>query len=182
MNLAVQAPGKELKSEEKKLFARVRQTLWDYEPLRASHADIVIGIRGRSVRLSGRVRTATHKVLAEVLVRRLEGVDEVSNALVSDPEVVRDVADALAADPRTAPYVIRVDSRHGAVTLQGEVPDAATAQAAVDVASRVPRVALVRNQLTPGGPTYPPVALGAPAPGAHATDAPALEGVGTLSG
>jgi hypothetical protein len=162
MNLAAQRPGKHLRGEERKLFAQVRQTLWDYEPLRASHADITIGIRRGSVTLSGRVRTVTHKILAEVLTRRLSGADEVINQLVADPEVVRDVADALAADPRTAPYVIRVDVRHGLATLQGEVPDAATSQAAVDVASRATSVALVRTQLTLGGPTYPPIALAPP--------------------
>jgi osmotically-inducible protein OsmY len=168
MNMAVQTPGKQLRGDEKKLFARVRQTLWDYEPLRASHADITIGIRRASVTLSGRVRTVTQKILAEVLTRRLSGVDDVINHLVADPEVVREVADALAADPRTAPYVIRVEVRHGLATLQGQVDDAATSQAAVDVAARVPSVALVRNQLTLGGPTLPAVALGAP------SDSPAL--------
>ncbi len=159
MNWVVQAPARNLGGDEKKLFVRVRQTLWDYEPLRASHAEIVIGIRGRSVRLSGRVRTTNQKVLAELLTRRLAGVDDVTNDLVADPEVVRQVADALALDSRTAPYVLRVDSRHGVVSLQGEVPDEATSQAALAIASAVPSVALVRNQLAVGGPTRPPAAL-----------------------
>jgi osmotically-inducible protein OsmY len=164
MNWVVQAPSKELRGEERKLFSRVRQTLWDYEPLRASHAEIRVGIRGRLVRLGGRVRTLNQKVLAEVLTRRLPEVEEVSNEIVADPEVVRAVADALAADPRTAPYVLRVDCRHGIVSLQGEVPDEATAQAAIATAAGVPSVALVRNQLTLGGPVYPPVALTSAAP------------------
>jgi osmotically-inducible protein OsmY len=161
MNWVVQAPAKNLRGDEKKLFTRVRQTLWEYEPLRASHAEIAIGIRGASVRLSGRVRTTNQKILAELLARRLAGVEDVANDLIADPEVVRQVADALAADARTAPYVLRVDAHHGVVTLQGEVPDAATSQAAIGVASSVPSVALVRNQLTLGGATLPPVALSA---------------------
>ena len=159
MNWVVQAPGKDLRGDERKLFARVRQTLWDYEPLRASHAEIVIGIRGASVRLNGRVRTTTQKILAELLTRRLAGVEDVANDLIADPEVVRQVADALATDPRTAAYVLRIDSQHGVVTLQGDVPDVATSEAALAVASAVPSVALVRNQLTQAGPTLPAVAL-----------------------
>jgi osmotically-inducible protein OsmY len=159
MNWVVQAPARNLGGDEKKLFVRVRQTLWDYEPLRASHAEIVIGIRGSSVRLSGRVRTTNQKVLAELLTRRLQGVDDVTNDLVADPEVVRQVAHALALDSRTAPYVLRVDSRHGVVSLQGDVPDEATSQAALAIASAAPGVALVRNQLTVGGPTRRSAAL-----------------------
>jgi osmotically-inducible protein OsmY len=170
MNWVVQAPARNLRGDEKKLFARVRQTLWDYEPLRASHAEIVIGIRGGSVRLSGRVRTTNQKVLAELLTRRLVGVDDVTNDLIADPEVVRQVADALAADTRTAPYVLRVDSRHGVVSLQGDVPDEVTSQAALAIASAAPSVALVRNQLALGGPILPPVALIAE------SDQPALPG------
>ncbi len=109
-------------------------------------------------------------MLAELLTRRLAGVDDVTNDLIADPEVVRQVADALAADPRTAPYVLRIDSRHGVVSLQGDVPDEANSQAALAIASAVPSVALVRNQLTLGGPVLPPVALIAE------SDQPALPG------
>ena len=59
------------------------------------------------------------KLIAKVLVERMTDVDDVTNELISDPEVVRAVADALAQDERTAAYVIRVDSRHGVVVLRG---------------------------------------------------------------
>lgn len=160
LNWVVQAPGSELRGGEKKLFTRIRQKLWDYEPLRASHAEIEIGIHGRTVHLSGRVRTLNQKVLAELFTRRLSDVDEVVNDLVADPDVVRAAADALAADPRTAPYVIRLDARHGVLTLAGDVPDATTIQAALDITSHVVVVAMVRSLLTIGGPTYPPVSVG----------------------
>src|SRR5207248_4894235 len=38
----VRAPDRELLRGEKKIYTRVRRTLWDYEPLRASHAEIFI--------------------------------------------------------------------------------------------------------------------------------------------
>jgi len=155
----VQAPGSDLRGDEKKLFSRARQTLWDYEPLRASHAEINIGIRGHVVHLLGRVRTLNQKVLAELLVRRMSDVADVVNDLVADPEVVRAVADALAADPRTAPSIVQVDARHGVVFLRGQVPDAATARSAIEIASRLPTTALVRSLLTIGGPVYPPAAV-----------------------
>ena len=144
---------------DKKLWVKVRQTLWDYEPLRASHAELGIEVRGGMVRLSGRVRTVAQKIIAEVLVKRLDGVEMVSNELIADPEVIRSVADALAADPRTAPYVIQVDARHGVVSLTGDVPDEATQQAAIALAAQSPLCAAVRDKLTMGGPTYDPYAL-----------------------
>jgi osmotically-inducible protein OsmY len=162
MTWVVRAPEQGLAKHEKKLYTLVRRTLWDYEPLRASHAEIFIDIDGPAVRLRGRVRTLPQKIIAEALVQRLPDVSTVTNELVADPEVIRAVADALAHDERTAAYVIRVDSRHGIVTLRGEVPSEAVQQAAIDVAARVPMVGTVRNQLVIGGQPQPAVALARP--------------------
>jgi osmotically-inducible protein OsmY len=155
----VRAPDRPLHGEEKKTYTRVRRVLWDYEPLRASHAEIFIDVDGRHVRLTGRVRTIPQRLIAEMLVKRLSGVDDVVSDLVSDAEVVRAVADALARDTRTAPYVIQVDSRHGIVSLRGEVPHQQVAETAAAVAARVPLVATVRSAHTIGGQTFEPVAL-----------------------
>src|SRR3979411_3222310 len=100
MTWVVRAPDRELQREEKKLYTRVRRVLWDYEPLRASHAEIFIDVEGDAVRLRGRVRTLPQKIIAEVLVERTTDVGSVLNELVADPEVVRAVADALAQDER----------------------------------------------------------------------------------
>src|SRR5690242_5016004 len=89
-------------------------------------------------------------------------VASVVNDLIADPDVVREVADALAQDERTAPYVIRVDSRHGVVSLRGEVASEATQEAALSIASAVPSVATVRNYLTVGGVALPAIALAKP--------------------
>src|SRR5882762_4768315 len=105
MSWVVRAPARELQKHEKKLYTRVRRVLWDYEPLRASHAEIFIDVQNDAVRLRGRVRTLPQKIISEMLVRRMTDVDSVTNDLVADPEVVRAVADALAQDERTAAYV-----------------------------------------------------------------------------
>jgi osmotically-inducible protein OsmY len=140
----------------------VRRGLWDYEPLRASHAEIFIDVEGDQVRLRGRVRTMPQKLIAAGLAERMPEVGSVTNDLIADPEVVRAVADALAMDERTAAYVVRVDSRHGLVTLRGEVPSQSIQDAASQIAGEVPIVASVRNQLTIGGSARPAVALPRP--------------------
>jgi osmotically-inducible protein OsmY len=158
----VRAPDRDLERAEKKIYSRVRRVLWDYEPLRASHAEIFIDVEGHTVRLRGRVRTMPQKLIAEVLVERVADIDVVTNELISDPEVVRAVADALAQDERTAAYVIRVDSRHGIVTLRGDVPSEAVQQAALEIVATESLVNGVRNQLAIGGAVQPAVALKRP--------------------
>jgi osmotically-inducible protein OsmY len=158
----VRAPDRKLAQAEKKIYSRVRRVLWDYEPLRASHAEIFIDVDGQSVRLRGRVRSLPQKLIAEMLLERMADVGGVTNELIADPDVVRAVADALAQDERTAAYVLRVDSRHGLVILRGAVPSEAVQQAAIDIASGVPIVNSVRNQLTIGGQTLPAIALARP--------------------
>src|SRR5262249_635151 len=151
MSWVVRAPAGELRGEEKRLYTRVRRVLWDYEPLRASHAEIYIDVEGRTVHLPGRVRTLPQKIIAAAIVQRMAEVDTVSNELIADPEVVRAVADALAQDERTAPYVVRVEARHGIVFLRADVPNKVVEAAVIEVASGVPNVASVRSMLSRGG-------------------------------
>jgi osmotically-inducible protein OsmY len=170
LSWVVRAPERNLERAEKKTYTRVRRVLWDYEPLRASHAEIFIDVDGDQVRLSGRVRTMPQKLIAGVLVERMPEVASVVNDLIADPEVVRAVADALAQDDRTAAYVIRVESRHGVVGLRGEVASEAIQEAALGIASSVPSVATVRNYLSVGGTPLPAVALSRPSQAADVVD------------
>jgi BON domain len=162
LSWVVRAPDRELERAEKRLYTRVRRALWDYEPLRASHAEIFIDVDGNNIRLRGRVRTMPQKLIARVLVARMDEIESVTNDLIADPDVVRAVADALAQDERTAPYVIRVDARHGNVILRGEVPSEAVQQAALEIAATAPLVDSVRNQMTVGGEPLAAVALARP--------------------
>lgn len=174
MSWVVRAPERDLERAEKKTYTRVRRVLWDYEPLRASHAEIFIDVEGDQVRLRGRVRTLPQKLIAGVLVERMSEVGSVINELIADPDVVREVADALAQDERTAPYVLRVDSRHGVVSLRGEVPSSTVEETAVTIASAVPTVATVRNHLVVGGEPRPAIALAKPRPRADEPDLDAV--------
>jgi len=176
LSWVVRAPDRELDRGEKKTYSRVRRVLWDYEPLRASHAEIFIDIQGDEVRLRGRVRTQPQKLIAGGLVERMPEVGSVVNELVADPDVIRAVADALAADSRTAAYVLRVDARHGLVTLRGQVPTQEIAQAAIAIASTVPDVASVRSQISVGGDARPAIALSRPTPVADVLDIDAVSG------
>jgi osmotically-inducible protein OsmY len=164
LSWVVRAPDRALERSDKKIFTRVRRVLWDYEPLRASHAEIYIDVDRGSVRLRGRVRTLPQKLIADVLVSRMQDVGSVTNDLIADPDVVRAVADALAQDDRTAAYVIRVEARHGVVTLRGEVATEAIQTAAVQITASVPLVNSVRNQMSVGGDPRPAVALARSAP------------------
>ncbi|GAC1323216.1 MAG: hypothetical protein NVSMB2_20790 [Chloroflexota bacterium] len=155
MSWVVRAPDRDLQRDEKKIYSRVRRTLWDYEPLRASHAEIFIDVDGSAIRLRGRVRTLPQKSIAASLVARMSDVASVTNELIADPEVVRQVADALAQDARTAPYVLQVDSRHGVVTLRGQVPSELVLQAALDVTATVLSISSVRHAIVIGGEAYP---------------------------
>jgi len=170
LSWVVRAPDRALERSEKKLYTQVRRVLWDYEPLRASHAEIYIDVKGDAVRLRGRVRTLPQKLIASVLVERMADVSAVTNELIADPDVVRAVADVLAQDERTAAYVIRVDARHGVVTLRGAVPAPSIQATAVQLAADVPLVNSVRNQLTIGGDPRPAVALMRTAPTADVRD------------
>jgi len=178
LSWVVRAPDRALERSERKLYSRVRRVLWDYEPLRASHAEIYIDVNGDAVRLRGRVRTLPQKLIARGLVERMPEVGSVDNDLIADPEVVRAVADALAQDERTAPYVIRVDARHGVVTLRGEVPTESIQSAAFEIAGSVPTVNSFRNQLTIGGDPRPAIALARPARQADVPDPAAASASG----
>lgn len=174
MSWVVRAPERNLERAEKKTYTRVRRVLWDYEPLRASHAEIFIDVDGDRVRLRGRVRTLPQKLIARALVERMPEVGAVVDDLIADPDVVRAVADALAQDDRTAPYVIRVEARHGVVGLRGEVASEAIQEAALSIASAVPTVATVRNYLAVGGAALPAFALAKPRPVADEPDPTAV--------
>jgi len=71
MSWVVRAPDRNLERHEKRLHSQVRRVLWDYEPLRASHAEIFIEIEGSTIRLRGRVRTLPQKLIAAMLVERM---------------------------------------------------------------------------------------------------------------
>jgi osmotically-inducible protein OsmY len=145
----------DLPEADRQVLDRIRRTLWDYEPLRATRPDLDISVHEGLVHLRGRVRTSAIKEIAELLVHRLPAVRAVRNDLIADPEVVRAVADAFAVDPEIGPACPIVDCRDGVVILIGAVPSDEIARRAVELAIAVPLVASVTSHLR----VVPPVAV-----------------------
>jgi osmotically-inducible protein OsmY len=177
-------PPNGLKGADRRLFLAVRRRLLDHEPLRASHPQLGLDVDGGTVRLGGRVRTLALKEIAGYLCKRLEGVQEVRNELLSDTEVQRQVADALAADDKLGPLCLRVDVRDGVASLSGDLPTPELEEQAVRVARRAPGVADVRSELAVRPPQRPPTAPSKPLPVAEAAGTTTAGGAaaGTRSG
>ena len=130
----------------------IEDALQAYSPLRTSRSEISVRVDDGQVTLSGYVPSTSMQRMAALLAGNVEGVNEVVNELVADPDLERSVAVALAADERTRPWPIRVRSEIGCVQLQGQAPDEATLQAALDVARKVKGPRQIVNALKVGQP------------------------------
>jgi osmotically-inducible protein OsmY len=141
----IQGPPVAADETDRRLFFKVRNALWDYEPLRASGAQLAVDVEHQTVQVSGRVRSVAQKQLIDALLGRVEGVRGVDNRIVSDPEIARDVALALSRDGELAAHVIQVVSQLGEVGLFGTVPSAALEQRAIEIASGLGTVHSVQS-------------------------------------
>ena len=146
----IQGPPVAADETDRRLFFKVRNALWDYEPLRASGAQLTLDVEHQTVQVSGRVRSVAQKQLVNALVRRVEGVRAVDNRIVADPEIARDVALALARDGDLAEHVIQVVSQLGEVTLLGTVPTENLARRAIEITSGLGTVHSVHSGLLIG--------------------------------
>ena len=126
------------------LLSEIKQRL---SSVGAELRDIEVSVARGLVRLSGSVPTIKAKRRAESLVRSLEGVVGVENALTVDSAVAAGVTAALAKDPRTRLAAIEVVCERGVVSLRGSVDTAEERRAAEEVARSVPGVLLVVNEL-----------------------------------
>lgn len=115
----------------------VEEALQAYSALRTSRAEISVSTDDGVVTLSGYAPSTSIKSMAGVLARSVDGVRQVVNELLADPELERAVALALASDERTHSWPIRVRAELGYVQLQGKVPDKETLEAALEVARKV---------------------------------------------
>jgi osmotically-inducible protein OsmY len=146
----IQGPPAAADETDRRLFFKVRNALWDYEPLRASGAQLAVDVENQVVYVSGRVRSWAQKQLIEALLFRVEGVRAVHNQIVADPEIARDVALALAQDSDLASQAIQVISQLGEVTLLGTVPNDALARRAIEIAASLGVVHSVDSALAIG--------------------------------
>ncbi len=115
----------------------IQDALEAYSPLRTSRAEIAVTVNNGTVTLSGYVPSTSIKDMAAILAGSVDGVSEVVNDLLADPELERSVALALAQDERTRPWFIRVRAEGGYVQLQGELPDDQAIETALEVAREV---------------------------------------------
>jgi osmotically-inducible protein OsmY len=144
----IDPPARDLAEPDYRLFLQVQRTLWDYEPLRATRAPLLVDVEAGHIRLAGRTRTEALRLISAYLVSFIPGVVQVDNEIVSDDQVVREVADALASDPLTAPYVLRLTARYGEVEISGEVTSGEAEVRAVELARSVPIVNGVRSEIS----------------------------------
>lgn len=115
----------------------VEEALQAYSPLRTSRAEISVTVNDGKVVLSGYVPSGSIKRMAAILAGSVDGINEVVNDLLADPDLERLVAMALATDERTRLWPIRVRAELGHVQLQGQVPNEDAARAALEVARKV---------------------------------------------
>jgi len=134
---------------DRELEARVNQALWSYFPLRESRCPIIVIARGEVVELTGTVRTELMKRTALRLAGAVPGV-KIRDNLVSDESLEQEIRQRLARNPSThlSANEVTVRSVLGAVHLRGQVESATIREEIGQIASRVPGVQMVINELT----------------------------------
>jgi osmotically-inducible protein OsmY len=147
-----------LKDADREALYRVVDALSRYEPIHASGSSLRLGLREGTVVLAGRVRSAPLKIMAERLAASAAPSGRFRSEVISDAEITLAVASALALDARTNLVPVFVEASLGQVTLGGDVPSAAMAAAAEEIARGLPGVANVRNRLVVNAPPAPPAA------------------------
>jgi osmotically-inducible protein OsmY len=122
-------------------------------------ASVQSTMAGGVLRLIGAVRSESLRYHAEEHARTIEGVIDVQNELVVDPDLQAEIATenhvnlalqvsaALAAHPRTEQALIEVIHDRGVVVLQGQVENMAVRTTAAEIASQQPGVKTVVNEL-----------------------------------
>jgi len=135
---------------DRDLEARVNQALWSYSPLRESRCPIIVIARGEVVELTGTVRTELMKSTALRLAGAVPGVSKVQDNLVSDESLEQEIGQRLARNASThlSANEVTVCSVLGAVYLRGQVESATVKEEVGRIASQVPGVQMVINELT----------------------------------
>ncbi len=131
------------------LEVAVREALDAYSPTHSWGDGIQVTARAGAVLLAGAVRTRSAKETAEQVVRRVKGVTEVQNDLTVDAQIEVAIAQALAADTRTRDAFpgILVGVVFGVCYLKGVVPTAEVKSCAAEIASKIPGIRSVSDEL-----------------------------------
>lgn len=120
--------------QNQELAQTVRAALRRYDPIRSSDSPIHVKSTEGTITLTGTVRTRTMKAMAETLARRVQGVTDVRNQLLTDTDIETTIALELALNEQLRPVdnTIRVKSILGAVYLAGDIA-AETVEAAEEL-------------------------------------------------
>jgi osmotically-inducible protein OsmY/sporulation protein YlmC with PRC-barrel domain len=126
----------------------VGQALRDDELVRRlDYRSIAVTVGAGVVLLHGHATTPVSRARAERAARGVRGVLEVTNQIVTDGELQLAVAQALAGDERTRGHGLFVHVQCGVVSVSGEVSSAAARTAVETVATSVPQVRAVINNV-----------------------------------
>jgi osmotically-inducible protein OsmY len=129
------------------LYDEVYRAIYDYDPLRIDLPGITIHAIDGTVWLKGSVSSDLNQRLVSDQLQDITGLAEVHNELVADTDLASRVSMALGHDPRTAEQKIGVYPQLGVVRLRGNVRTPEARAAAGEIASAVPGVGRVENEL-----------------------------------
>ncbi len=118
--------------------ADIQAALLKEETIRSvDFESLSVAVQDGIVDLKGYVNKEFNRRLIEDIVRSVPGAVAVHNYIIADRTLNIEVAQALAKDERTRPYILRVGSFHGWVSLSGEVTTHQEQLAAEQVAGSV---------------------------------------------
>ncbi|MFI5271746.1 MAG: BON domain-containing protein [Ktedonobacterales bacterium] len=125
----------------------VQQRLFDYARLRPDLSGITIHAIDGAVWLKGHVSSDVNRRMIDDLLEHVTGLSELHNELLADNQLAAAVSYALSYDPRTAGQRIGVYPRLGSVFLRGVVQSPAASTAATEIATKIPGVEGVTNEM-----------------------------------
>ncbi|MGO8948774.1 MAG: BON domain-containing protein [Ktedonobacterales bacterium] len=136
-------------SADETLRQKMHDKLYDYEPMRLDLPGIEILPIDGTVWLRGHISSDGMRRLAEEKVQGITGLTALHNELVVDDALAAAVSQALAHDERTggAGQHIGVYPRLGTIHLRGSVQTPAARERASAIATAVPMVGQVINEL-----------------------------------
>jgi osmotically-inducible protein OsmY len=132
---------------DEELHDAVHDAIYNYPRLRVELNGITIYAIDGVVWLRGYVSNDLNRRMVEDQLKNIPGLAELHNDLIADSKLAADVSMALARDPVTVTSHIGVYPKFGEVHLRGRATSSEARQAAETVATRVPGVKAVINEL-----------------------------------
>jgi osmotically-inducible protein OsmY len=142
---------------DSELVREVEEALYNYPRLRIDLRGIQVRAVDGEVWLPGHVSSDLNSRLVVDQLQGIAGLAAIHNQLIADPDLAAAVAEALAADPQTRGQHIGVYPNLGEIHLRGVVDSFSAYEAATKVATAVPGVEKLVNQLIirPGADVVP---------------------------